>query len=140
MLQLKVGVDYCQNIVEFFNFFLNCWLPVWLFWICSLNTVKQITDAVTLQLKCCCSLCRPEQKAFFKIGKTHERCMPQDFRRGSLAWQVIWLVGLVFCPIEQVIGCRCLGTATVQCPLRKKKMGSVVCEVRMKVERFQGNL
>lgn len=29
--------------------------------------------------------------------------MPQDFRRGSLAWQVIWLVGLVFCPIEQVL-------------------------------------
>lgn len=76
----------------------SCWLPLWLFQVCGLNTVKEISGAVTLPLKCC-SLCRLEQKAFFQIHNTHECCMPQDLR-GSLAWQVIWLVGLVFFPIE----------------------------------------
>lgn len=121
--------------MNFLNFFLNCWLPVWLFQVCSLNTVKEISGVTPVPLKCCCSLCRPEQRAFFQIHETHGCCMSQDLRRGSLAWQVIWLVGLIFFPIEPVIECCCLGTATVQCPLRKIKLiWSVVCEVRMKIE------
>lgn len=75
MLQLKVGVNYCENIFQLLPELLAA---VWLFQVCGLNTFKEIS----LPLEHFCPLCRPEQKAFFQIHKTHECCMPQDLMKG----------------------------------------------------------